>query len=84
MFGVFDGHGGRECSQVVSKRLFDYIAAALLPRKQLQEVVEKWQNGEDVPLVQVYNDTSYFVPELQEIYKDSLLRFVLYIGLTLY
>lgn len=75
LFGIFDGHGGPECSQVVAKRLFDYIAAALLPRTELRRVVAVWQAGAPVPLTQVYNDTSKFVPELQEIYDASLLRY---------
>lgn len=31
LFGVFDGHGGVHCGNYVSKKLFDYIAIALLP-----------------------------------------------------
>ncbi|MPC37505.1 pyruvate dehydrogenase [acetyl-transferring]-phosphatase 1, mitochondrial-like [Portunus trituberculatus] len=75
LFGVFDGHGGPECSQVVAKRLFDYIAASLLPRSELRRVVAEWQAGSPIALTQVYNDNSMFVSELQEIYDASLLRY---------
>ncbi|CAL4126177.1 unnamed protein product, partial [Meganyctiphanes norvegica] len=75
LFGVFDGHGGPECSQVVSKRLFEYIALALLPRDALQRVVDSWEAGNSLPLIEVYNDPSTFVPELQEVYQASLLRY---------
>ncbi|XP_071541542.1 pyruvate dehydrogenase [acetyl-transferring]-phosphatase 1, mitochondrial [Panulirus ornatus] len=75
LFGVFDGHGGPECSQVVAKRLFDYVAAALLPRAELRRVVSEWKAGGRVPLTQVYNDPSQFVVELQEIYDASLLSY---------
>ncbi|XP_047500763.1 pyruvate dehydrogenase [acetyl-transferring]-phosphatase 1, mitochondrial-like isoform X1 [Penaeus chinensis] len=75
LFGVFDGHGGPECSQVVAKRLFDYVAAALLPRKELRRVVSEWEAGNRIPVIQVYNDPSQFVTELQEIYQDSFLRY---------
>ena len=37
LFGIFDGHGGAACSQVVSKRLFKYICAAFLPSKELED-----------------------------------------------
>lgn len=75
LFGVFDGHGGPECSQVVSKRLFEYIALALLPRNELQRVVKAWEAGQILPLIEVYNDPSTFVPELQEVYQDSTLKY---------
>ncbi|XP_042216343.1 pyruvate dehydrogenase [acetyl-transferring]-phosphatase 1, mitochondrial-like [Homarus americanus] len=75
LFGVFDGHGGPECSQVVAKRLFDYVAASLLPRAELRRVVSEWKAGCPVPLTMVYNDPSQFVSELQEIYEASLMRY---------
>uniref|UniRef100_A0A1A9UMP7 PPM-type phosphatase domain-containing protein n=1 Tax=Glossina austeni TaxID=7395 RepID=A0A1A9UMP7_GLOAU len=31
--GIFDGHGGPACSQVVSKRLLRYVAASVIDRK---------------------------------------------------
>uniref|UniRef100_A0A2P2I8Z1 Dehydrogenase (Acetyl-transferring)-phosphatase 1, mitochondrial-like n=1 Tax=Hirondellea gigas TaxID=1518452 RepID=A0A2P2I8Z1_9CRUS len=74
LFGVFDGHGGPECSQVVAKRLFDYVAAALLPLPRLNSILKQWANGEEVQLIQVYNDKSAFVPELAAIYQSSLVR----------
>ncbi|XP_069166526.1 pyruvate dehydrogenase [acetyl-transferring]-phosphatase 1, mitochondrial isoform X2 [Procambarus clarkii] len=75
LFGVFDGHGGPECSQVVAKRLFDYVAASLLPRAELRRLVSEWKAGCRVPLTMVYNDSSHFVSELQEIYEASLLSY---------
>ncbi|KAK4288545.1 hypothetical protein Pmani_038431 [Petrolisthes manimaculis] len=75
LFGVFDGHGGPECSQVVAKRLFNYVAAALLPRAQLRRLVEEWHTSCPTPLIQVYNDPSLFVSELQKIYDESLFRY---------
>lgn len=75
LFGVFDGHGGPECSQVVAKRLFDYIAASLVPRAELRRLVSEWESGIRVPLTQVFNDPSHFVSGLQEIYEASLLNY---------
>lgn len=37
MIGVFDGHGGAACAQVVAKRLLDYICVSLLPKDLLQQ-----------------------------------------------
>ncbi|XP_020295686.1 pyruvate dehydrogenase [acetyl-transferring]-phosphatase 1, mitochondrial isoform X2 [Pseudomyrmex gracilis] len=44
LLGVFDGHGGGACAQVVSKRLFHYISACLLPPKILQEYLTAVQS----------------------------------------
>ena len=41
LFGVFDGHGGPWCSDVVDQRLFEYIAVSLLPPKDLQVIMKK-------------------------------------------
>lgn len=75
LFGVFDGHGGPECSQVVAKRIFDYIAAALMPRAELRRLVSEWESGCHVSLTKVFNDPSNFVSGLQEIYEASLLQY---------
>ncbi|RXG73175.1 [Pyruvate dehydrogenase [acetyl-transferring]]-phosphatase 1, mitochondrial [Armadillidium vulgare] len=74
LFGVFDGHGGPECSQVVSKRLFDYIAASLLPRAELRRIISEFEEGRMVKLTKVFNDTTEFIPELQRIYDSSFLK----------
>ncbi|TMW53389.1 hypothetical protein DOY81_001511 [Sarcophaga bullata] len=39
--GIFDGHAGAACSQVISKRLLRYIAASLVDRNILKEQMEK-------------------------------------------
>jgi pyruvate dehydrogenase phosphatase len=36
LFGVYDGHGGRACSQAISERLFSYIAVALADHRVLK------------------------------------------------
>lgn len=50
--GVFDGHGGPACAQVISKRLFNYVAAALLPTDQLKKVIDQPQES----LLETFND----------------------------
>lgn len=39
LLGIFDGHGGPACSQVISKRLMRYIAASLVPPDDLRQHV---------------------------------------------
>lgn len=39
--GVFDGHGGPACAQVISKRILKYIAASLLPEHVLNNLREQ-------------------------------------------
>ncbi|CAF1463820.1 unnamed protein product, partial [Didymodactylos carnosus] len=65
LFGVFDGHGGPLCSDVVGQRLFDYIAVTLLSPKQLQEILQNIQsNTSTAAAAQLLH--SYYNP-----YKDS-------------
>lgn len=41
LFGVFDGHGGPWCSDVVGQRLFEYIAVSLHPPNDLQRIMQE-------------------------------------------
>ena len=41
LFGVFDGHGGPWCSDVVGQRLFEYIAVTLHPPNDLQRIMQE-------------------------------------------
>ena len=52
--GIFDGHGGPQCAQVISKRLFAYIAAALLPNDVLNKFREEGLPPEK--LLETFND----------------------------
>lgn len=78
LFGVFDGHGGAACAQVISKRLYKYIAACLLPgdalNKYYQSLINK--DSEKLELIQTYNDKVQFVDDIREIYKNSFLDFI--------
>lgn len=44
--GVFDGHGGAACSQVISKRLLRYIAASVIDKKALLTEIHKGCNSQ--------------------------------------
>ena len=39
LFGVFDGHGGPWCSDVIGQRLFEYIAASLHHPDDLEKIM---------------------------------------------
>jgi pyruvate dehydrogenase phosphatase len=41
LFGVFDGHGGPWCSDVIGQRLFEYIAVCLHPPNDLEVIMRK-------------------------------------------
>ena len=73
MIGVFDGHGGAACAQVVAKRLFNYISASLLPK----DVLKKFSEGPEQPLLESFNDKYDFVQELKTVYSKSFKDYML-------
>ncbi|KAJ1523542.1 hypothetical protein ONE63_001390 [Megalurothrips usitatus] len=73
LYGVFDGHGGAACAQVIAKRLFNYITVCLLPSDLLQEY---YQGGTNKKLLEPYNDKLQFYDDLKQIYDDSFKAFV--------
>lgn len=76
LLGVFDGHGGGACAQVVSKRLFRYISACLLPPKLLQQYLNSIDSDKKLELLQTFNDKVEFVAEIRDLYQESFLNFV--------
>ncbi|XP_053948383.1 pyruvate dehydrogenase [acetyl-transferring]-phosphatase 1, mitochondrial isoform X1 [Anastrepha ludens] len=72
--GVFDGHGGPACSQVISKRLLRYVAAGVIDRTTLKEVVAKEYNSQS--FLKCHNDKADFVNEIKTIYEDSFRDYV--------
>ncbi|KAL3207033.1 hypothetical protein MRX96_010357 [Rhipicephalus microplus] len=72
LFGVFDGHGGLGFAQLVSQRLFDYIALSILPHSLLKEYIE--QNNR-THLVQVMHCTDSLTDEQNQAHFDSLHAF---------
>lgn len=77
LFGVFDGHGGGACAQVVAKRLYHYIAAYLLSPIQLQALSDSFANS-DTPMkiLDFYNEKFDFVDVLRNLYSKSYKIFV--------
>ncbi|KAE8739874.1 hypothetical protein FOCC_FOCC014631 [Frankliniella occidentalis] len=73
LYGIFDGHGGAACAQVIAKRLFNYITVSLLPSDLLQQC---HQGGNSEKLLEPYNDKMQFYDDLQQLYDKSFSAFV--------
>lgn len=71
--GIFDGHGGPSCSQVISKRLLRYIAASLVDRNILKETMS--QGGHSKSFLQCHNDKVDFVKEVKTLYEQSFRKY---------
>lgn len=76
LVGVFDGHGGGACAQVIAKRLYKYITACLLPHDHLQRYMESLKTSTPLELIQSYNDRVQFVDDVRDIYKASFRNFL--------
>ncbi|KAK6627587.1 hypothetical protein RUM44_010065 [Polyplax serrata] len=78
LFGVFDGHGGGSCAQVVAKRLFHYITAFFLNHQQLLQLSESISSAPDNPLktLNFYNEKFEFVDVLRNLYTKSYHMFI--------
>ncbi|XP_017892397.1 pyruvate dehydrogenase [acetyl-transferring]-phosphatase 1, mitochondrial [Ceratina calcarata] len=76
LLGVFDGHGGGTCAQIVSKRLFHYISACLLPAKLLKQYLSTINSDNKIEFLQIFNNKVEFVSEIKDLYQASFLSFV--------
>lgn len=76
LFGVFDGHGGSACAQVISKRLYYYIAACLLPHDSLLEYIKSVLSQQPKDLIASYNDKVQFVDDIRQLYEKSFAKFL--------
>ena len=80
MFGMFDGHGGAACGQVVARRLLDYVAASLLTPDDLKLHLEALRNRDTShshhDLVQYVNRSFELVEDLRDLYKKSYLEHI--------
>ncbi|XP_045464566.1 pyruvate dehydrogenase [acetyl-transferring]-phosphatase 1, mitochondrial isoform X1 [Harmonia axyridis] len=77
LVGVFDGHGGGSCAQVVAKRLYPYITACLLPQDQLLNYISSHKSASDsIKLFKAYNNKVQLVDDVRDIYRKSFKRFL--------
>ncbi|KAI8035306.1 pyruvate dehydrogenase [acetyl-transferring]-phosphatase 1, mitochondrial [Drosophila gunungcola] len=72
--GIFDGHAGAACGQVVSKRLLRYVSAATLPRQVLREQMKQGCNSQS--FLKCHNDNVDFVSEIKPIYEASFNKYI--------
>lgn len=49
MCGVFDGHAGPNCAQLLSERLFYYLHFATLPNSEIEKMLERYYNKRPLP-----------------------------------
>jgi len=80
LFGIFDGHGGAACGQVVAKRLLHYIAAGLLAPQDLARHLKIVQEGDkhhpEYELVKTYEDHFELVQDLRDLYQQSYAEYL--------
>lgn len=75
LLGVFDGHGGKDCAQVISKRLFHYVSACLLPPNILKQFLNT-DLRKALKLLKTFNDELKFIEKINDLYETSFLKFV--------
>lgn len=73
LVGIFDGHAGNSCAQVVSKRLMRYISASLMPPSTLRQSLQ--DGARSNAFLKCHNDKNDFVEELRELYEQSFRKF---------
>lgn len=73
LVGIFDGHAGNSCSQVISKRLLRYIGASLLSPSILKQAIA--DGAKSSAFLKCHNDKHDFVEELRELYEQSFEKF---------
>lgn len=69
LLGIFDGHAGPACSQVISKRLMRYLAASLVPPDDLKTHLQSGAPSQS--FINCHNDKLEFVSEIKDIYERS-------------
>jgi pyruvate dehydrogenase phosphatase len=75
LFGIYDGHGGAACGQVVAKRLLQYVAAGLLSPTDIDKHI-KAMSAEDpgdplYSLLEILNENFELVQDLKDLYQKS-------------
>lgn len=76
LLGVFDGHAGGACAQVIAKRLYHYVTACLLPHDVLQRYMNSLKTATPLSLIDSYNDKVQFVDDVRDLYEGSFTKFL--------
>lgn len=73
LFGVFDGHAGPSCAQIICKRLMRYIAASLVAPDVLSKKLS--EGAKSNSFLQCHNDKVDFVDEIDAIFEKSFAKY---------
>lgn len=73
LLGVFDGHAGASCAQIIAKRLLRYIGASLVPPDLLKQHLDNGARSDS--FLQCHNDKVDFVAEIRDIYEQNFLQY---------
>lgn len=73
LFGVFDGHAGPSCAQIVAKRLMRYIGMSTVPAPVLRQQLLDGARSDS--FLRFHNDKVDFVNDLRDIYEQSFAKF---------
>jgi len=76
LFGIYDGHGGAACGQVVAKRLLNYIAAGFLTLQELEDHMKAMESGAAEDLLENYNVNFELVQDLRDLYQNSYMEYL--------
>ncbi|KZC04715.1 PREDICTED: pyruvate dehydrogenase [acetyl-transferring]-phosphatase 1, mitochondrial [Dufourea novaeangliae] len=76
LLGVFDGHGGNMCAQAISKRLFHYISACLLPRTLVKQYLNAVNSNNKLELLQMFNGKTDPLFKNKDLHQKNFLTFV--------
>ena len=73
-----DGHGGGACSQVLSARLLEYIAAAILPKTLLEQHLNILNKGSQRMHLLDYSipHSGYINKELEKLHEESYKKYL--------
>lgn len=72
LFGIFDGHAGCACAQVLSERLFSYIAVMLSPLEILEDIRHGKINPCDDLINRFARKDCYLSSDMADMYQTSL------------
>lgn len=73
LLGVFDGHAGASCAQIIAKRLLRYIGTSLIPPELLRQHLVNGARSDS--FLKCHNDKVDFVTDLRDIYELSFAKF---------
>jgi pyruvate dehydrogenase phosphatase len=77
LLGIFDGHAGPSCAQVIAERMLQYITVSLLPPDLLAKYRKSLDDGNDeMKLLHLFNNNLELVDKLKTLYASSLKSFV--------